>query len=158
MAYSLDRGYEQQGGSQFDDKLYDSLVKFGFTHEAFVPGLSSYRISQGQSKHQMIGSVALPAATAFTLTAWLTGQTHVSLGSAAFTAITGVSPGQALAPALPIVGITAAVIMVNELQTSMHSNLGVQEIPGSQGGYTNPMGGSGETYYPFKGLIDWITQ
>lgn len=148
MAYSLEEGYTPE-----DDFLYDALIKYGFTHEAFIPGLTTLRISQGQSRHQMIGSVAAPLGTAYALTAWLTGQSYVSLGSSIFTAVTGTTPGAVLAP---VIGVTAAVVLGNELQTTMHSNVGMEPIPGSGGGYSNPMGGSDDFYYPGKGIIDYI--
>lgn len=147
--YSIERGFEKQPDSEY----YNFMIDYGFTAEAFVPGLTSIRIHQGQSKKQMIGSILLPLGTATALTAWLTGQTYVSTSSAIFTAVTGSTPGAVLTP---MAGITAAVVLGNELQTTLHSNLGMQEIPGSGGGYTNPMGGSGETYYPFKGLVDYF--
>lgn len=65
------------------------------------------------------------------------------------------SVGTAAAPAI-VAGV--GVLVASELQKTLHSNIGMQEIPGSQGGYTNPMGGSGsDTYYPGKGLVDWVT-
>lgn len=54
---------------------------------------------------------------------------------------------------VPAVGATVVAL---ELQQTLHSNVGMEEIPGSNGGYTNPMGGSDETYYPFKGLVDYV--
>ena len=148
--YSIERGFEKQP----DSEIYNFLIDYGFTAEAFVPGLTSIRIHQGQSKTQMIGSIALPLGTATALTAWLTGQSYVSTTSAMFTAVTGVTPGTVI---LPMAGIATAAVLGNELQTTLHSNIGMQEIPGSGGGYTNPMGGTGETYYPFKGLVDYFT-
>lgn len=148
--YSIQRGFEKQP----DSEIYNFLIDHGFTAEAFVPGLTSIRISQGQSRKQMIGSIALPVITGVALTSWLTGQSYVSASSAAFTAITGVSPGVVLAP---VAGIATAAVLGSELQRTLHSNVGMQEIPGSRGGYSNPMGGgSDESYYPFKGLVDYI--
>lgn len=149
MAYSLSKGYTPE-----DYIVYDALIKYGFTHEAFIPGLTTFRISQGQSRHQMIGSIGLPLATAYAVTAWATGQTYVSMGSAIFTAVTGSSPGVVVAPVL---GVTAAVVLGNELQTTLHSNVGMEPIPGSGGGYSNPMGGSGDDFhYPGKGIIEYL--
>jgi len=108
MAYSIDKGYEKERGSDWDDYLMNQMIEYGFTHEAFIPGLSTYRISQGQSNKQVIGSVAVPTAAGFAITAWATGQTYVSLGASAFTAITGVAPGTALVPLVPVV--TTAVV------------------------------------------------
>jgi len=108
MAYSIKTGYRKESGSEWDDYLMNQLIDYGFTHEAFIPGLSSYRISQGQSKKQVVGSVLAPAGTGFAITAWATGQTYRSLGSSAFTALTGGSPTSALAVAAP--AVTAVVV------------------------------------------------
>jgi hypothetical protein len=96
LVYTIQEGFERSSGSDWDDYLLNTLIDYGFTHEAYVPGLTSYRVSQGESPKQYVGSIALPMATAFAITAWATGQAHVSLASAAFTAVTGVSPGAAL--------------------------------------------------------------
>jgi len=56
----------------------------------------------------------------------------------------------------PAALVVASAVMASELQETLHSNIGMEPIPGSGGGYTNPMGGSGETYYPGKGVVDWI--
>ena len=58
--------------------------------------------------------------------------------------------------AVPVVVSTAVVISASELSKTKTGNLGMQEIPGSQGGYTNPMGGGDSNYYPFKGFFDWL--
>jgi len=108
MAYSIEKGYEKERGSEWDDYLMNQMIEYGFTHEAFIPGLSTYRISQGQSKKQVVGSVAVPTAVGFALTAWATGQSYVSLGGSAFTALTGIGPSTALAPLVPVV--TTAVV------------------------------------------------
>ena len=107
MAYSIKKGYEKESGSEWDDYIMNQMIEYGITHEAFIPGLSAYRISQGQSRKQVVGSVAVPAVTGFGITAWATGQSYVSLGSSAFTAMTGVAPSTAVAPLVPVV--TAAV-------------------------------------------------
>ena len=93
MVYSIESGFERSTGSEWDDYLQNAIIDYGFTHEAFIPGLTSYRVSQRQSSKQYVGSIALPMATAYALTAWATGQAHVSVASAAFTAITGAPPG-----------------------------------------------------------------
>jgi hypothetical protein len=108
MAYSIRKGYEKQSGSAWDDYLFNQMVDYGVTHEAFIPGMSTYRISQGQSKKQVVGSVAVPTATGFAITSWATGQSYVSLGSSAFTAITGVAPSTVVAPLVPL-AVTAVV-------------------------------------------------
>lgn len=108
MAYSIRKGYEKESGSEWDDYMMNQMIEYGFTHEAFIPGMSSYRISQGQSKKQVVGSVAAPAATGFLITSWATGQSYVSLGSSAFTAITGVAPSTAIAPLVPL-AVTAVL-------------------------------------------------
>jgi hypothetical protein len=108
MAYSLEKGYEKESGSEWDDYMMNQMIEYGITHEAFIPGLSTYRISQGQSKKQVVGSVAVPAVTGFAITSWATGQSYVSLGSSAFTALTGVAPSTAAAPLVPVV--TTAVV------------------------------------------------
>jgi hypothetical protein len=107
MAYSIKKGYEKESGSEWNDYMMNQMIEYGFTHEAFIPFMSSYRVSQGQSKKQVVGSVVAPAAAGFAITAWATGQSYVSLGSSAFTAITGVAPSTALAPLVPVV-VTAA--------------------------------------------------
>ena len=85
VSYSIQEGFERDTSDDWDRFLYNGIVDYGFTHEAFIPGLTSYRVSQGQTKKQYVGSVVLPTATAFAVTAWATGQAHVSLSSAAFT-------------------------------------------------------------------------
>jgi len=113
MAYSIKSGYRKERGSEWDDYLMNQLIDYGFTHEAFIPGLSSYRISQGQSKKQVVGSVLAPAGTGFAITAWASGQTYRSLGSSAFTALTGGTPSGALlvaAPAVTSVVVTTAFV------------------------------------------------
>lgn len=103
MAYSIKKGYEKESGSEWDDYIMNQMIEYGITHEAFIPGLTAYRISQGQSRKQAVGSVVLPVTTGFALTAWLTGQSYVSLGSSAFTAFTGVAPATVATTALPVV-------------------------------------------------------
>ena len=107
MAYSIKKGYRKESGSEWDDYLMNQMIEYGITHEAFIPGLTAYRISQGQSRKQAFGSVALPIATGFAFTAWLTGQSYVSLVSSAFTAFTGVSPGAASVSIIPVVAAVA---------------------------------------------------
>lgn len=108
MAYSIKKGYEKESGSEWDDYMMNQMIEYGFTHEAFIPGMSSYRVSQGQSKKQVVGSIAAPAAVGFAITAWATGQTYVSLGSSAFTAMTGIAPTTAVSPAIPVVTAVVA--------------------------------------------------
>lgn len=66
--------------------------------------------------------------------------------------------GARMAFSSSIMPVTAALLTHRELGKTMTDNIGMQEIPGSRGGYTNPMGGSddNEFYYPFKGTIDYI--
>ena len=58
--------------------------------------------------------------------------------------------------AAPVGVAIATAVAASELQETLHSNIGMEPIPGSGGGYTNPMGGTGETYYPGKGVVDWV--
>ena len=58
----------------------------------------------------------------------------------------------AASSAAPVLGVASAV----ELSKTKTGNIGMRSIPSSGGGYSNPMGGSDETYYPFKGVIDAI--
>ena len=54
------------------------------------------------------------------------------------------------------VPLAASIVGGQELQTTLHSNVGMQRGP-VEGTYINPMGGSSdEAYYPFKGLVDRI--
>lgn len=117
MSYTLSKGYEKQSGSAWDDYLFNTMLDYGFTHEAFIPGLSAYRISQGQSKKQVVGSVVVPSAAGFAITSWISGQSYVSLTSSAFTAMTGVAPSTAVLPLLPVavsVAGTAAFVGVHQ--------------------------------------------
>lgn len=102
MSYTISKGYERQTGSDWDDYLFNQMLDYGFTHEAFIPGLSAYRISQGQSKKQVVGSVVAPTAAGFAITSWVSGQSYVSLTSSAFTAMTGVAPSTAATPLIPV--------------------------------------------------------
>ncbi len=62
-----------------------------------------YTIEEGFER----SSGTLPMATAFGVTAWATGQAHVSIASASFTALTGVTPGSFL-----VGGVTLAAPVV----------------------------------------------
>ncbi len=55
------------------------------------------------------------------------------------------------------VPLAATIVGGQELQTTLHSNIGMDRGP-VHGSYTNPMAGSSddEVYYPFKGFIDWL--
>lgn len=55
-------------------------------------------------------------------------------------------------PQLPALAATAVV--ASELQSTLHGNLGMQEIPGSMGGYSHPMGGGDSSYHPFQWFFD----
>jgi hypothetical protein len=57
---------------------------------------------------------------------------------------------------VPTVVVSAGVVAATELSKTKTGNIGMQPIPGSGGGYSNPLGGSDETYYPFKSFFDWI--
>ena len=50
--------------------------------------------------------------------------------------------------------VVAGGVSAYELSKTKTGNLGMQSIPGSSGGYTNPMGGGSDSYYPFKGFFD----
>ena len=56
-----------------------------------------------------------------------------------------------VAPA--VIAVTAGVV-ASELQTTLHGNLGMEEIPGSMGGYSHPMGGGDSSYHPFQWFFD----
>ena len=64
--------------------------------------------------------------------------------------------GTAVTFAPVAVGAAAVLIAGSELSKTKTGNLGMQEIPGSRGGYSNPMGGGDSDYYPFKGFFDWL--
>jgi len=116
----------------------------------FTPISSLYR---GEDPDKVASQTVASA-----LSTWLIAQYYgatIPLGGVAaargpvFTAV-----ARSSAPA--IVG-TAAFVSARELQKTLHANVGMEPIPGSGGGYSNPMGGgSDETYYPFKGLVDRI--
>ena len=55
----------------------------------------------------------------------------------------------------PVAIMAAAQV---ELSKTKVSNLGMEPIPGVEGAYSNPMGGSSgnDFYYPGKGLVDWF--
>jgi len=55
-------------------------------------------------------------------------------------------------PQLPALAVTAVV--ASELQSTLHGNLGMEEIPGSMGGYSHPMGGGDSSYHPFQWFFD----
>lgn len=56
------------------------------------------------------------------------------------------------------IGTVAAVagtgLVASELEKTLHGNLGMEEIPGSRGGYTHPMGGGDSSYHPFQWFFD----
>jgi len=49
-------------------------------------------------------------------------------------------------------------VVASELQSTLHGNLGMQEIPGSMGGYSHPMGGGDSSYYPFQSFFDMFSR
>lgn len=116
----------------------------------FTPITSMIR---GKPAQEIIAQTA-----ASSISTWLMLQYYGA--SVPFGGVTAARPAifsnlaRASAPAI-VAGV--GVIMASELQETLHSNIGMEEIPGSGGGYSNPMGGSGETYYPFKGIVDYFT-
>ncbi len=52
------------------------------------------------------------------------------------------------------VPVVAGGVSAYELSRTKTGNLGMQSIPGSGGGYTNPMGGGSDSYFPFEGFFD----
>ena len=113
MVWTLSEGFEKQTSGSWDDYMWNKMIDYGFTHEAFIPGLTAYRISQGGEKTQAIGSVLAPAAVGFAITAWATGQAYTSLSASVFTAITGATVSEIALLAAPVVvavaGTTAFV-------------------------------------------------
>lgn len=87
--------------------------------------------------------------------AYMSGATVLQRWNAGMAAAARYS-GARMAFSSTITPVTIALLSHKELQTTTRKNLGMQEIPGSRGGYTNPMAGGDETWYPFKGLIDYI--
>lgn len=87
--------------------------------------------------------------------AYMRGATVMQRWNAGLAAVSRYS-GARMAFSSTIMPTTFALYTHRELGKTMTGNLGMKEIPGSRGGYTNPMSGGDETYYPFKGLIDYI--
>lgn len=115
----------------------------------FTPVTSLYRGDDPQK----VASQTIASA----LTSWLIAQSlgaQIPLGGIA--AARGPIFGTLTRPLAPAAIAVGTTVVALELQQTLHSNVGMEEIPGSEGGYTNPMGGSDETYYPFKGLVDYI--
>jgi hypothetical protein len=54
----------------------------------------------------------------------------------------------------PAVVVVSAGVVASELQSTLHGNLGMEEIPGSMGGYSHPMGGGDSSYHPFQWFFD----
>ena len=127
VSYSIQEGFERDTSDDWDRFLYNGIVDYGFTHEAFIPGLTSYRVSQGQTKKQYVGSVVLPTATAFAVTAWATGQAHVSLSSAAFTAFTGTTPSALLTGTATLAAPVVASAVISTGYISLMDELKPEE-------------------------------
>ena len=87
--------------------------------------------------------------------AYLTGASVMQRWSAGMAAVNRYS-GAKLATSSSVTPVVLGLYAHKELGETVTGNIGMEPIPGSGGGYSNPMGGSDEHYYPFKSFFDWI--
>lgn len=137
-----------------NEKQLRSLVDFntGVALGMLFPATPLTSMYRGEDTQKIVAQTA-----ASSITTWLFLQyLGVSVPIGGITAVRPAVFGSVTTAVAPALAAGAGVVMASELQTTLHSNLGMEEIPGSRGGYSNPMGGSSETYYPFKGLVDYF--